>query len=74
MVMRTTAGLQTNEGKKSGFSVIIFLLHWTTKQQDLLHEKAFYTKETIQCSLTVNECDWHILAGNEERINVRLYA
>ena len=21
-----------------------------------------------QCSLTVNECDWHILAGNEERI------
>ena len=22
-----------------------------------------------QCSLTVNECDWHILAGNDERIN-----
>ena len=21
-----------------------------------------------QCSLTVNECDWHILAGNQERI------
>ena len=24
-----------------------------------------------QCSLTVNECDWHILAGNDERINSR---
>ena len=22
-----------------------------------------------QCSLTVNECDWHILVGNDERIN-----
>ena len=22
-----------------------------------------------QCSLTVNECDWLILAGNDERIN-----
>ena len=22
-----------------------------------------------QCSLTVNEYDWHILAGNDERIN-----
>ena len=22
-----------------------------------------------QCSLTVNECDWYILAGNDERIN-----
>ena len=22
-----------------------------------------------QCSPTVNECDWHILAGNNERIN-----
>ena len=22
-----------------------------------------------QCNLTVNECDWHILAGNDERIN-----
>ena len=22
-----------------------------------------------QCSLTVNECDWHILAVNDERIN-----
>ena len=22
-----------------------------------------------QCSLTVNECDWHILAGNNKRIN-----
>ena len=22
-----------------------------------------------QCSLTVNECDWHILAGNDVRIN-----
>ena len=22
-----------------------------------------------QCSLTVNGCDWHILAGNDERIN-----
>ena len=22
-----------------------------------------------QCSLTVNECDWHILTGNDERIN-----
>ena len=22
----------------------------------------------IQCSLTVNECDWHILAGNDDRI------
>ena len=22
-----------------------------------------------QCSLTVNECGWHILAGNDERIN-----
>ena len=22
-----------------------------------------------QCSLTVNECDWHILAGNDKRIN-----
>ena len=22
-----------------------------------------------QCSLTVNECDWHILAGNDEKIN-----
>ena len=22
-----------------------------------------------QCSLTVNKCDWHILAGNDERIN-----
>ena len=22
-----------------------------------------------QCSLTVNECDWHIMAGNDERIN-----
>ena len=21
-----------------------------------------------QCSLTVNDCDWHILAGNDERI------
>ena len=23
-----------------------------------------------QCSLTVNECDWHILAGNDRRINL----
>ena len=22
-----------------------------------------------QCSLTVNECDWYILGGNDERIN-----
>ena len=22
-----------------------------------------------QCSLTVNECDWHILVGNDERIS-----
>ena len=22
-----------------------------------------------QCNLTVNECDWHISAGNDERIN-----
>ena len=22
-----------------------------------------------QCSLTVNECDWHILVGNDKRIN-----
>ena len=22
-----------------------------------------------QCSLTVNKCDWHILAGNDKRIN-----
>ena len=22
-----------------------------------------------QCSLSVNECDWHILAGKDERIN-----
>ena len=22
-----------------------------------------------QCSITVNECGWHILAGNDERIN-----
>ena len=22
-----------------------------------------------QCCLTVNECDWHILAGNDEIIN-----
>ena len=22
-----------------------------------------------QCSLSVNECDWYILAGNDERIN-----
>ena len=22
-----------------------------------------------QCSLTVNQCDWYILAGNDERIN-----
>ena len=22
-----------------------------------------------QCSLTVNECDWQILVGNDERIN-----
>ena len=22
-----------------------------------------------QCSLTVSECDWHIMAGNDERIN-----
>ena len=26
-------------------------------------------RNLTQCSLTVNECDWHILAGNDERIN-----
>ena len=27
-----------------------------------------------QCSLTVNECDWHILADNDERIDLHFKA
>ena len=39
MVMRTTDGLQTDEGKKSGFSVVIFFVTLDNKTTELVAGK-----------------------------------
>ena len=63
----------------------IFWIYWSISQfltwSDTERDNPYYffpanqpkarTKiySLTHCSLTVNECDWHILVGNDERIN-----
>ena len=56
----------------SNFSIIKmkFKYFQLPKKQFILQQKVGTKIYSLtQCSLTVNECDWHILAGNNERIN-----
>ena len=54
-----------------GFSICIAIERNNSYYFSRANQQKASTKiySLTQCSLTVNECDWYILAGNDERIN-----